>query len=157
MLTPEVLRAHLSYDPDTGALEHRNTHASKPRTEKRQRDRKTVKVLGKTISAHRAAWAVHYGAFPQGEIDHINGDEADNRIVNMRDASKSINQQNKRRPRVDNKTGLLGVSWHERGKKWRAQITVRGTRIYLGLFSTPEAAHEAYLAAKRKLHPGCTI
>lgn len=156
-MTPEILRTHLIYDPETGELTHRNTHASKPRVAHRKRPRKTVKVLGKTISAHRAAWAVHYGVLPTGEIDHINGDEADNRIANLRDVPKAMNQQNKRRPRMDNKVGLLGVSWHERAKKWRAQITVDGSRKYLGLFSTPEEAHEAYLTAKRELHPGNTI
>lgn len=99
-----------------------------------------------------------HGAIPDGlEIDHINGDESDNRICNLRLATKSENQQNKRRPRKDNKAGLLGVCWFERAKKWRAQITVNGECKYLGLYVTPEEAHAAYLTAKRELHQGCTI
>jgi hypothetical protein len=70
--------------------------------------------------------------------------------------SASVNQQNHRVARVDNKCGLLGVS--SSGKRWQARIGHPGGKdAYLGLFDTPELAHAAYLEAKRRLHPGCTI
>lgn len=155
--TVEQIKSQITYNPATGELVHVNTRPATVIAKIRKRTRKTVKVFGRVIAAHRAAWAIYYSKFPDGEIDHINGDEADNRITNLRDVSKSVNQQNKRKPRADNKSGLMGVGWHRRGKKWRAQITVQGKVIYLGLFSDPEEAHAAYLDAKRKLHQGCTI
>ena len=158
----DELRAVFSYCETTGEIRRndlpsrRNCLATVADNPNRSR-RLIVNYKKKAILAHRLAWALHTGDWPKGDIDHINGDESDNRLANLRDVSKSINQQNKRRPRTDNKVGLLGVSWHARGRKWRAQITVQGTRMYLGLFTTPDAAHAAYLEAKRMLHPGCTI
>lgn len=59
--------------------------------------------------------------------------------------------------RVDNKTGLLGVSWKASRQKYVAQIQIDRKVKYLGLFENPNDAHEAYLEAKRLHHPGCTI
>jgi hypothetical protein len=64
--------------------------------------------------------------------------------------------QNKHKARRDNKCGLLGVVAHA-GGTWRARIRANGVTHHVGLYPTPEAAHEAYLEAKRRLHPGCTI
>ena len=71
--------------------------------------------------------------------------------------SREANLQNLRKPHVDSCSGFLGVSWHKHACKWHAKITVDGKRNHLGSFATPEAAHEAYLLAKRKIHEGCTI
>jgi hypothetical protein len=99
------------------------------------------------------------GAWPLFEIDHRNGIGTDNRWKNLRDGTRSFNIQNQRRARSDNKTGFLGV--HRSGKKERkgfvAKIQLDGKQRYLGVFSTAEAAHAAYLAAKRRIHPGCVI
>ncbi len=158
MLTVEDIRQNLVYDHITGYLQHAKAKHGKVKPKVGPtKEPRTVKVGGITISSHRAAWVVYYGVFPSGEIDHINGDPSDNRIANLRDVSKSINQQNKRRPRADNKSGYLGVSWSIPAKKWKAQITIDGHTHYLGLHSTPEQAHAAYLEAKRARHPGCTI
>jgi hypothetical protein len=73
----------------------------------------------------------------------------------MRDLTTSGNQQNQRRASQDSQSGFLGASPH-RGK-FQAQITVNGKNRYLGMFETPEAAHAAYVAAKRNLHSTCTI
>jgi hypothetical protein len=51
-----------------------------------------------------------YGTWPKNQIDHIDGDRANNRISNLRDVSQSINQQNLKRSRVRSKSGFLGVS-----------------------------------------------
>lgn len=107
--------------------------------------------------AHRLAWLYVHGSWPEGQIDHINGIRTDNRICNLRDVSRSINAQNVHGARKDNKLGLLGVCWREASKKFIAQIQVAGKVRHLGMFRTAEDAHEAYLKAKRKYHPGCTI
>lgn len=115
-----------------------------------------VQLKGRKHSVHRIAWFIQTGRWPGNEIDHINGDPTDNRFANLRDVTQHINQQNQKRSHARNATGLLGVRLHAYGK-YEAAIRVGGKMKYLGLHRTPEAAHNAYLAAKRQLHEGCTI
>lgn len=110
-----------------------------------------IRLDRKCLGAHRLAWFCHHGENPNGEIDHINGDRSDNRICNLRVASRSENMQNARTPRT-NSSGYHGVSWCTSGKKWTAQIWKDGKRYRLGSFVSPEVAHQAYLAAKAALH-----
>lgn len=105
---------------------------------------------------HRLVWVFCHGDWPKNDIDHINGDKQDNRIENLRDVTHSVNRQNNRQARSDSLTGVLGVS-RTKNNQFSAQIYLQGKRKVLGYFSTPEAAHEAYLTAKRQLHEGCTI
>lgn len=114
-------------------------------------------IDNKYYGLHRLAWLYITGEFPNGEIDHMNGKKNDNRFCNLRHVNKSINSQNLRVARIDNKCGLLGVSWHKSAKAWIAQISSSGKKYHLGIFDTAEAAHDAYLSAKRKIHEGCTI
>jgi hypothetical protein len=100
---------------------------------------------------HRLVWLWAHGVFPAHEIDHINGIRHDNRIENLREATRAENQQNIGEARRHSKTGLLGASYHT-GNRWKAQIRVAGKKYHLGLFSTPEAAHEAYVKAKAQMH-----
>lgn len=81
------------------------------------------------------------------EVDHINGNGIDNRRENLRLASGAQNQAN-RHIQKNNTIGLKGVS--RMGKNYQAKITVNRTRHYLGTFSTPEEAHEAYVKAAKK-------
>lgn len=94
-----------------------------------------------------------------GFVDHVSTVVTDNRWVNLRDATKKINQENRRRACRNNKAGLLGVS--PNGKRWAATIntTENGERKrhYLGTFDTPTQAYQAYIEAKRKHHKGCTL
>lgn len=103
--------------------------------------------------AHRLVWRIVYGEWPAGQIDHINGDRADNRIENLRLATQAENQQNRRIPGRRNKSGFLGVSWDRVVGMWHAQIAKDGICYPIGWFETPEEAHAAYLKAKMKLHP----
>ncbi|WP_196487147.1 HNH endonuclease signature motif containing protein [Burkholderia vietnamiensis] len=107
--------------------------------------------------AHRLAWLFVNGSWPTCFIDHINGDRADNRIANLRDVSCSVNTQNQKRPRSDNRSGLLGVSIVASTGKYRAAIKVDGKSIWIGDFNDPYEAHAAYVSEKRKRHVGCTI
>lgn len=110
-----------------------------------------IRLDGKQYLAHRLAWLYQFGTFPNGEIDHINGVRNDNRIVNLRVANKSENQQNLKRARCNSVTGLLGVT-KCRGL-YRATIGINGKVHFLGRYETPEEAHNAYLLAKRCKHP----
>lgn len=116
---------------------------------------RVVRCMGVLYLSHRLAWLFCNGSWPSGDIDHINGVRDDNRIENLRDVSRSVNQQNLKRARRDNATGLLGVKRARKG--FEARINVSGRYVHLGTFSTPTAAHAAYLAAKRQHHEGCTL
>lgn len=84
-------------------------------------------------------------------VDHIDGDPANNCRSNLRVCTHGENARNQSRS-MDNTSGFKGVSWHKQSKKWRAYITVNYKRIHLGLFDTPEAAHEAYARAAEQYH-----
>lgn len=116
-----------------------------------------VKINGKRYMAHRLAWLYIHGNWPQGDIDHINGDKTDNRIANLRDVPAVTNQQNRRAATKRNATGFLGVSARSDRQGFRAQIYVNKRQVFLGNFDTAESAHAAYLLAKRSLHEGCSI
>lgn len=117
-----------------------------------------IRIDRRTYLAHRLAWLYVHGCWPSSQIDHINGNKADNRLVNLREATIGENMQNFRSARSDNKScGLLGASFHKPTGRWRAQIQVNGRVLHLGRFDTAEEAHVAYLAAKRELHPFQTI
>lgn len=107
--------------------------------------------------AHRVAWAFVTGVWPGDQIDHIDGDKTNNRFANLRDVSQTVNMQNQRRPYSNNKIGLAGVYRHKANGRIYSQIRVSKKLVHLGYFDTPEQASEAFLKAKRELHPGCTI
>ena len=114
---------------------------------------------GKKYMCHRVIWALMFGPVPDGiQVDHINGNKHDNRIENLRLVTHGENMQNRRSPSSTKKSGLpLGTYYNKADRNWFSNITYGGKAHRLGTFPTPEAAHQAYLEAKRRLHPGCTI
>jgi hypothetical protein len=171
--SPEALRQLFRYEPDTGKL------FWKPRSEKMfacgdhgakhncfvwnskyankqaftsidSKGYRQTNLGGKVLRAHRVAWAVYFGEWPKHQIDHINGDRTDNRIVNLRDVEEPENKKNQKKFK-DNKSGVSGVCWHKRSKKWVAQIASGKKYYYLGLFETKEEAAIARKAAEVKL------
>jgi len=99
--------------------------------------------------AHRVAWALYYGEWPNGSIDHINGDGQDNRIGNLRIATQAQNARNKKSV-VGSSSKYLGVS--RSGNKWSAQIKHSGNVIYLGRFDNEMDAALAYDCAAVSMH-----
>lgn len=116
-----------------------------------------IKISGRLYLAHRLAWLYVTGAWPGNNIDHINGQKSDNRLINLRDVPQSLNMQNQRTARSRSSSGLLGASWDSRRSNWASSIEVDGKTKRLGRYATSSEAHEAYLIAKRLLHQGCTI
>ena len=108
-------------------------------------------VNGRRYYAHRIGWFLYHGRWPRGEIDHINGIKHDNRISNLRLASRSQNNQNVRR-RSDNLSGYKGVYFESGRGKYHAQIRAGGQFLYLGRFTTAADAHAAYCEAAARIH-----
>ena len=153
MIAPAYLRSLLAYDSKTGAMRWNvrdavpqgwNTkYAGKEafaRFDAEGYRRGTLE--GQTFQAHRVAWALHYGAWPKGQIDHINGDKADNRIANLRDVPQIENARNRKRSKA-NASGVTGVSYFRARSKWRATITVERKQMSLGHFDSFDAAVSA--------------
>lgn len=99
--------------------------------------------------AHRVAWLLTYGEWPKAGIDHINGNPSDNRISNLRAADQALNCRNQAMNRR-NTSGVTGVSFDRKMKKWIAQITVNMKTIHLGCFDDFALASAARLAAQRE-------
>lgn len=110
-----------------------------------------ISFQGRMLLAHRIIWFLHYGAWPECGIDHINGDPSDNRVSNMRLASQAENSRNTRRSR-NNTSGRKGVSWHKQRQRWRATIMVDYRTKHLGLFDSIDEASQAYCQAAIQLH-----
>lgn len=104
----------------------------------------------KSFAAHRVIWALYYGEWPSGIIDHIDCDKNNNAISNLRLASPSDNAANRRR-RVGSSSRLKGVAWHKKCAKWQSQIRHGKTQYHLGLFDSEEEAHAAYVAKAKEL------
>lgn len=160
MISAERLRELIEYGPETGIFVWRvrrsgvtaGAVAGSPHSHGYQQ----IRVDGTIYLSHRLAWLHFYGVWPTGQIDHRDGDRANNRIANLRDVTRSVNGQNQRRAMSTNKScGLLGVNSHQ--GRWRARIRIDGKYRCLGLHDTPELAHDAYITAKRIYHEGCTI
>jgi hypothetical protein len=98
-------------------------------------------VNGKYYREHALVFLMHHGYIPP-EIDHINGDRADNRIENLRAVTRSQNQYNKAKCR-NNTSGHRGVSWHNTSKAWLVRISVEGKNRIVGYFKDLDAAAKA--------------
>ncbi|MBJ9895227.1 HNH endonuclease signature motif containing protein [Burkholderia cenocepacia] len=159
-LTAQRLRELLNYDQATGQFRWREkaSHRVEVGDVAGSPDRDgylKIQIKGKKYLAHRLAWLFMTGAWPAREVDHVNGVRADNRFSNLRAVTRSQNMQNQRRARSNSTTGLIGAN--RQGNGFQSSINIDGTPTYLGYFATPEAAHAAYVDAKRRHHEGCTL
>lgn len=139
-LRDELMR-RFHYDPDTGLFTRRTGKAAgrvmKPRSNG------YVYLLLSRIPrrAHRMAWLYVHGTLPDGEVDHINRQRADNRLSNLRLSDAFLNKHNQGIRRT-NTSGFKGVC--REGRRWTAQINAFGKMHRLGTFSSPELAAAAY-------------
>lgn len=159
MLTQRRLKELLRYESETGIFTRICRQSSNAKVGDTPGRLDTHGYLcfyvdGQIHRSHRLAWLYVNGEFPEGDLDHINTIKTDNRIVNLRIADRSENMQNRRSAYANNKSGFLGVYFHKPLNKFTAQIRIDGRNTHLGLFKTPEQAHQAYVAAKRKHHKG---
>lgn len=153
-LTLERLQEILSYNPDTGVFLW-----VKPRAIRHNvgdiaggidaRGYRRIVVFGRSVAAYRLAWFFSFGTWPPEDVDHINGIRSDDRLANLRLASRSQNNCN-RGPQKNNRTGYIGV--HPDHGTYRARINFQRRRINIGNFPTADAAARAYDAEAKRLH-----
>lgn len=108
-------------------------------------------IFNKPIYAHRAAWVMLYGRWPENEIDHIDGDPSNNKIENLREADRLQNSYN-RGAHKNNTSGSKGVFWSKHKKRWQAKIGYMGKKIHIGYFESQEDAAKAYQSKSAELH-----
>lgn len=138
---PELVAELMRYDPSTGGLEWRERPKESFRSQRESEAiRWNARYAGKpaftakmgggyycgainkiALQAHVVAWCLHYGKWPSGEIDHINGNRQDNRLENLRNVTRADNARNRRTPR-NNTSGVIGVSYCKRDRVWIAHI-----------------------------------
>jgi len=149
----DCLRQHVKelfwYEPETGLLYRIiNGEAGKtPAGSFFRSGHRRIVYRRHIFSAHRVVWLYHTGDWPAGMLDHINCDPADNRIENLRLATRSQNGLNTPLNRNRNTSGYKGVTWNKRQGKWQATIKFDRKSMYLGVFNSPEEAHAAYVKA----------
>ena len=161
-ITALRLQETVRYDPMTGVFTNMMDRGKKAKEGHQIGFLETTGYLQARIDSrmyrlHQLAWLYMWAQWPEGVIDHINGNKADNRFCNLRDVSQSVNLQNQRCASRRNKLGILGVSQVEGVGRFSAQIKYGGKLRRLGAFSSVEEASAAYLSAKRQHHEGNTL
>ncbi|WP_161594461.1 HNH endonuclease [Pantoea agglomerans] len=145
----ELVRHLFNYDPATGCFYWtENVRLSplkgkKAGTHNKANGYVTLNIRRKNYLAHRIAWLYMTGSFPNGDIDHIDGNRANNCFSNLREATRSQNMANLR-GNAKNTSGFKGVRFVARVKRWSAEITANHKRYHLGYFSSIEDAAMAY-------------
>lgn len=155
LLTAEVLRSVLNYDPETGIFTWKIRPAFRTKIGSVAGYQMTkgywmIGVKGTYYVAHRLAWLYVNGKWPADQIDHINGVKSDNRIVNLRQATNSQNHANAPK-RSHNTSGVKGVSWHKKRRRWIASIRVHGKLEHIGEFRELSVAADAYSEKARSV------
>lgn len=165
-LDPQYVRRRLRYDPESGKLfwktravvgDVRRMRAWNTMYAGREaftfQDSSGYRrgsLDGSMLLAHRVAWAIHYGRWPRGTIDHLNGEPCDNCLSNLRDVTMAENAQNSRR-QTNSVTGVTGVNLHVQTGRYAARIHKNGRFHHLGLHDSIEAAAIARREAERAL------
>lgn len=143
ILTQDRLRALLAYDPDTGIFTWITPTSNRVKKGavcacKDKHGYVVIRLDSRLYKAHQLAWLYMFGEFAK-ELDHINRVPHDNRIVNLRIASRSEQMHNAGMLR-NNTSGVKGVSWHKTAKKWHVRIWSNGVCHSFGYFDSLELA-----------------
>jgi hypothetical protein len=156
-LTAEIVRQLLEYDGEHLRWKVNRTGTARKGTiagSTASKKYRTIKIFGKTHSAHRVIWLIVHGHWPKHQIDHIDGNPLNNRIDNLRDVTPTENSQNMKRP-SHNTSGRIGVYWDKCKRKWAAYIKVGQKQTGLGRFNHKHEAIAARQLAEEKhgFHP----
>ena len=135
MLTQKKLKEFLKYNRETGMFTWLMSRGAVKfgaiAGHKRSDGYIHIRINGKLYLAHRLAWLFSHGCCPK-EIDHINHETGDNRIINLRKTDHHGNSKNQSLFK-NNTSGVCGVSWDTNSNKWKSQININGKRKHLGL------------------------
>ena len=148
ILTQIQLKEIIEYNPETGVFKWTK---KKKWTNKRtvghidKDGYHSIMIDGRNWRAHRLAWLYIYGELPD-QIDHVNHNKADNRIVNLRSVTNQQNQMNRRY--TGNSAGFMGVCYDKSRKQYKPHIKVDQELINLGRYDTLEEAIDARIAAE---------
>lgn len=134
-----------SYDPETGSI-FLNGLSVAGYSDRYLR----ISRFGVRVAAHRFAWRLNTGAWPESEIDHINGDRLDNRWANLRQCSHSDNNCN-RSKQARKHRGWRGACLNPKTHSWMVKVK-RGTTLVHGRASTSLSAIIASRLIRRLLH-----
>lgn len=150
-LTYERARELFNYEPASGVLTWRVNKGSRGINGAVISSVSTqgylrVSVSKKSYLVHRIAFLLMTGRWPDEQIDHANGVRTDNRWENLRPATSHQNTMNQG-VRDDNTSGIKGVYFCKKRKKWVAQIVIHGQCYNLGRFLTIEEAKVVRLGA----------
>ncbi len=153
-LTRERLLEALSYSPKTGVFKWRISPNRRIRVgniagSSNSAGYLLIMIDNDRYRAHRLAWLYVHDEWSLDDIDHINGDPSDNRLSNLRLATRSQNMANARKP-ITNTSGFKGVYYDRSRGKWAANIWKDKKNFYLGRYSTLQEAHAAYVNASKK-------
>lgn len=146
----ELLQRWFAYDPEQGVL-IRKLKLSSRLSDIVGCEDKRVYFFGRRYPYTHVIWAVHYGKWPDEFIDHIDHNQFNNKLENLREANANQNQHNKL---SWSKYGK-GVSYNKcgnRAKPYIARISVNGESIFLGSYAKPEEAAQAYRDAVVEYH-----
>ncbi len=149
----------LSYDPDTGALTWRPRGI--PRVDTRFAGKRAgfvattndgypcrrIQVDGKLYQEHRVIWSIMTSDAPPEHVDHINQNALDNRWCNLSMSTPRGNQRNKSLP-INNTSGVCGVTYDKRRRKWLARIGTSTGKRHLGSFSDIKDAEKTVIEAR---------
>jgi hypothetical protein len=154
--TQKRLKELFDYDPPTGKLSIKERRRGVKQGQEagcvHQHGYRIVKIDRTPYRAHRIIWKWMTGDDPKDyQIDHIDLDRSNNTWDNLRLATNQENRFNCPL-RVDSTTGLKGVCWDKRARRFRSSIRLDGRLIYLGNFITDTEAHAAYCKAAAELH-----
>lgn len=130
---------------------------SRAGTTKADNGYRQVYVHGTHYYEHRLAVFYMTGKWPDQEVDHQFGIHDDNRWEEIRKASPSENGQNRRVAKRGTTSGLLGVYWDKKRKRWVAQLVLHRKKLFVKFFKDKYEAHQAYLDAKVRFHPRQTL
>ena len=155
-LTQSELKSVMYYDQVGGVFYWRKPTSSKikPWTKAGTPDANgyiSIRLHKKFYKAHRLAWLYVHGEMPNGEIDHIDHEHANNTIENLRVVTRKQKAENTR-VHKDNVSGFKGVTFDKRRHNWFARIMHDRVVHNLGAFDNPEKAAEAYKIAAKQLH-----
>ena len=157
-LTREFIMERLAYNPETGEFKWKvnvNSHAKAGSVAGYVgvEGYRRINFKGKRIMAHRLAWLITYGEWPSAFVDHKDHDKLNNRISNLRLATKAQNTINTPHRR-DNSVGARGVQYRKActNRPYFATIKMDGKQRTLGYYATKEEAIAAYDAANRALN-----